>query len=137
VEAEQKMKERPGPIVLVVDDNVHVSSHISAILELLDCEAIPIASPQECVDMLKRLQSSNKIDAVILSGVEAIRKGGYLISQIKTLDKKIKTLAIVRDKGDRHMLLSAGADAVAIKPVIGQTIAFKALKLISDDELYI
>jgi hypothetical protein len=87
--------------------------------------------------MLKRLQSSNKIDAVILSRVEAIRKGGYLISQIKILDKKIKTLAIVRDKGDRHMLLSAGADAVAIKPVSGQTIAFKALKLISADEVYI
>jgi hypothetical protein len=60
----------------------------------------------------------------------------FLISQIKKLDKKIKTLAIVRDKGDRHMLISTGADAVATKPVSGQTLALKILKLITSDDLY-
>ena len=119
--------------MLVVDENKHVNSHIAAILELLDCEAIPIASAQECADTLEQLHNSKSIDGVILSGAEAIRKGGFLISQIKKLDKKIKTLAIVRDKGDRHMLLSAGADAIATKPVSGQTLAFKILKLISPD----
>ena len=128
------MNEQPRPTVLVVDENTHVSSHIAAILELLDSEAIPLASVQECVDMLNRLQNTKKVDAVILSGAESVRKGGFLISQIKKLDKKIKTLAIVRDKGDRHMLLSAGADAVAIKPVSGPTLAFKILKLISPDD---
>ena len=120
--------------MLIVDDNAHVSSHIAAILELLDCEAIPIASPQQCVDTLKRLHNTKKIDAVILSGADAIRKGGFLISQIKKSDNKIKTLAIVRDKGDRHMLLSAGADAVATKPVSGPTLAFKLLKLVTNDD---
>jgi CheY-like chemotaxis protein len=125
------LEEQPRPIVLVVDENIHVRTHIAGILELLDCEAIPIASTQECVDTLKQLHNSKKIDGVILSGAETIHKGGFLISQIKKLDKKIKTLAIVRDKGDRHMLLSAGADAVATKPVTGQTLAFKILKLIA------
>jgi CheY-like chemotaxis protein len=135
VKAEQKLKEQPRPTALVLDENVHVSSHISGILELLDCEAIPVASAQECMDMLNRLHNNKKVDAVILSGAEAIRKGGFLISQIKKLDKKIKTLAIVRDKGDRHMLLSAGADAVATKPVTGQTLAFKVLKLVTSNDL--
>ena len=134
MKAELKLEELPRPAAFIVDENVHVSSHIAAILELLDCEAIPIASAQECVDTLNRLQNSKKIDAVILSGAEAIRKGGFLISQIKKVDKKIKTLAIVRDKGGRHMLLSAGADAVATKPVSGQTLAFKILKLITSDD---
>jgi CheY-like chemotaxis protein len=121
--------------VLIVDENVHVRSHIAAILELLDSEAVPIASVQECLDTLNLLQTNNKVNAVILSGTEAIRRGGFLISQIKKVDKKIKTLAIVRDKGDRHMLLSAGADAVATKPVSGQTLAFKLLKLVTSDDL--
>jgi CheY-like chemotaxis protein len=129
------LKEQPRPTVFVVDENEHVSSHISAILELLDCQAIPIASAQECIERLKRPENGKRIDAVILSGAEAIRKGGFLISQIKQLDKKVKTLAIVRDKGDRHMLLSAGADAVATKPVSGPTLAFKILKLITSDDL--
>lgn len=129
------MEEQPRPTVLVVDENVHVSSHIAAILELLDSEAIPIASAQECIDTLKQLQNSKSIYGVILSGADAVRKGGFLISQIKKHDKKIKILAIVRDKGDRHMLLSAGADAVATKPVSGQTLAFKILKLITSDDL--
>ena len=133
VKAEQK-KEQPRRTVLVVDDNAHVRSHIAAILELLDCEAIPIASSQQCVDALKQLQNTKRIDAVILSGAEAVRKGGFLISQIKKSDNKIKTLAIVRDKGDRHMLLSAGADAVATKPVSGPTLAFKVLKLVTEDD---
>jgi CheY-like chemotaxis protein len=127
------MKVEPRPVVLVVEENAYVSSHIAGILELLDCEAVPIASPQECVDILKRFQNNKKIDGVVLSGAEAIQKGGFLISQIKKSDKKIKTLAIVRDKGDRHMLLAAGADAVATKPVTGSTLAFKVLKLILDD----
>jgi CheY-like chemotaxis protein len=135
LKAEQKLKEQPRPTALVVDENVHVSSHISGILELSDCEAIPVASAQECVDMLNRLHNNKKVDAVILSGTKAIRKGGFLISHIKKLDKKIKTLAIVRDKGDRHMLLSAGADAVATKPVTRQTLAFKVLKLVTSDDL--
>jgi CheY-like chemotaxis protein len=130
------LKERPRPTVLIVDENVYVRSHIAAILELLDSEAIPIASVQECLGTLNRLQNSKKVDAVILSGTKAIRRGGFLISQIKKLDKKIKTLAIVRDKGDRHMLISAGADAVATKPVSGQTLALKILKLITSDDLY-
>ncbi len=134
MKAELKVEERPRPTALVLDENVHVRSHIAGILELLDCEAIPIASAQECVDILKELQNSKKIDAVILSGAEAIRKGGFLISQIKKFDKKIKTLAIVKDKGDRHMLLSAGADAVATKPVSGQTLAFKILKLVTSED---
>ncbi len=134
VKAEPELEERPRPAALIVDENVHVRSHIAAILELLDCESIPIASTQECVDTLNRLQNSKKIDAVILSGAEAIRKGGFLISQIKKFDKKIKTLAIVKDKGDRHMLLSAGADAVATKPVSGQTLAFKILKLVTSED---
>lgn len=33
------------------------------------------------------------------------------------------------------MLLSAGADAVATKPVSGPTLAFKILKLITSDDL--
>jgi CheY-like chemotaxis protein len=134
VKAEQKLKEQPRLTVLVVDENVHASSHISGILELLDCEAISVASAQECVDTLNLLHNNKKVDAVILSGTEAIRKGGFLISQIKKLDKNIKTLAIVRDKGDRHMLLSAGADAAATKPVTGQTLAFKVLKLVTSDD---
>lgn len=122
--------------MLVVDENVHVASYIAAIVELLDCEAMPIASAQECVDTLNRLQNSKKkVDAVILSGAEAIRKGGFLISQIKKQDKKIKTLAIVRNKGDRHMLLSAGADAIATKPVSGPTLALKILKFVTSDDL--
>jgi DNA-binding response OmpR family regulator len=86
------------------------------------------------VDTLKQLHNTKKIDAVILSGADAIRKGGLLISQIKKSDNKIKTLAIVRDKGDRHTLLSAGADAVATKPVSGPTLAFKLLKLVTNDD---
>ncbi len=121
--------------MFVLDENVHVSSHIVAILELLDCEALPIASAQEYIDTLRGLQNSKKLDAVILSGAEAIRKGGFLISQTKKLDKNIKILAIVRDKGDRHMLLAAGADAVATKPVSGPTLAFKILKLIPSIDL--
>lgn len=121
--------------MLIVEENVHVRSHIAAILELLDSEAIPIASAQECLDTLNRLQNGKNVHAVILSGTETIRRGGFLISQIKKLDKKIKTLAIVRDKGDRHTLLSAGADAVATKPVSGQTLAFKILKLITPEDL--
>ena len=40
VKAEQKLKEQPKPTVLVVDENAHVGSHIAAILELLDSEAV-------------------------------------------------------------------------------------------------
>ena len=68
VKAEQKMKEESRPTVVVVDENVHVRSHIAAILELLDGEAIPIASAQECIDTLNQLHNSKNIDAVILSG---------------------------------------------------------------------
>lgn len=42
---------------------------------------------------------------------------------------------MVRDKGDRHMLLAAGADAIATKPVSGPTLAFKILKLIPSVDL--
>ncbi len=135
MDAERRLKEQPRPTVFVVDENVHVSSHIVAILELLDCEAMSIASMQEYIDTLNRIQNSKKLDAVILSGAEAIRKGGFLISQTKKVDKNIKILAIVRDKGDRHMLLAAGADAIATKPVSGPTLAFKILKLIPSVDL--
>ncbi len=74
--------------MLVVDQNVHVAAHITAILELLDCHAIPIASVRECVTALNASQGNNNIDAVILSGEEVIKNGGYLISQIHKSDKK-------------------------------------------------
>lgn len=135
MKSEQKLKEQSRSIVLVLDENVHVSSYIAAILELLDCEAIPIASAQEYIATLKGLQNRKKLDAVILSGSEAIRKGGFLISETKKLDKNIKVLAIVRDRGDRHMLLAAGADAIVTKPVSGPTLAFKILKLIPSVDL--
>ncbi len=134
--AERRLKEQPRPTVFVLDENIHVSSHIVAILELLDCEAMPISSTQEYIDTLDGFQkNSKKLDAVILSGAEAIRNGGFLVSQTKKVDKNIKILAIVRDKGDRHMLLAAGADAIATKPVSGPTLAFKILKLIPSVDL--
>lgn len=76
--------------MFVLDENMHVSSHIVAVLELLDCEAMPISSTQEYIDTSSGLQkNSKKLDAVILSGAEAIKNGGFLVSQTKKVDKNI------------------------------------------------
>jgi hypothetical protein len=60
-----------------------------------------------------------------------------LISQLKQFNKDIQILAVVKDKGGCHMLLAAGADSVAIKPLSGQTIYEKILKLTKDYPVYV
>jgi DNA-binding response OmpR family regulator len=132
------MKEEPKSIVLVIEENNNVNAYLSAILELMDLEAISISSPDDCLGRLNELHISSKsIEAAIISGDQAIRRGGMLISQLKQFNKQVKILAVVRDKGDRHMLLSAGADSVVTKPVSGQTISVKVLKLIKDYLVYV
>lgn len=127
------MKDEPKSIVLIIEENDDVNSYLSAMLDLMDLKAISISSPEDCLSKLNSLRSNAKIvEAAIISGERAIQRGGMLISQLKQFNKDVKILAVVRDKGDRHMLLAAGADAVVTKPVSGQTISEKILKLIKD-----
>ena len=129
------MKEVPTPIVMIVEDNVHVNAYLTAMLDLMDIEAISTSSTKERMFELARFRNSHKhIDALIFEGREPIEKAGLLITEVKQFDEGIEILALVRNSGARHKLVAAGADVAVTKPVSGQTVVENVLMLLRDQQ---
>ena len=116
-------------LVLIVDEDKIVVSHLYALFKLSGYEINMAFSANECLRFLKQSNHSN-IDAALVDGKIAEDIGAMVVSRIKQLNKNTKILVVANNDNPKNIILEYGADDFVIKPVSGETLLSKINMLI-------
>lgn len=130
----------PNVNILVVDDNVGMRSIMTSLLRALGFPSIKLADDgEEALAIMHKVQPDLIITDLRMPVIDGIQFVRTLRADVENPFSTVPVIVATGHTEDRHVraCLAAGVDHFLAKPVTGQKLADRILRVINDERVFI